>query len=332
MGWTRVLIVLALLTATATAFAVAERVKLERSPISGPSVTPFFSPVCRCPTAAAAISFRLRRADRLTIGVANAQGRVVRTLVSGRDYPAGRVQVAWDGRNDDGRILPQAVYRPHVHFDRKRRSILFVANPITLDVTRPKIVPTSVQPRRISPDGDGIREGIAVRYALSEPGSALLYVDGVRRVRGRAHDNPPGQLQWYGRVGGKPLPAGSYRLTLVGADRAGNRSRPQPAGSVEIRYVTLAERAVQAREGRRFTVHVTTDARSYGWRFQGRSGTSGERELTLLARVPGRHALVVGANGHEAKALVSVKPKPKPPKKKKKKVTPMPRVRSASVP
>src|SRR6185436_11888790 len=137
--------------------------------------------------------------------------------------------------------------------------------------------------------------------------------------RGRAHEKPPGQLQWYGRIGGKPLPAGHYRLALVGVDRAGNRSRPQPAGSVELRYLELGERAVQAREGRRFTVHVTTDARSYEWRFQGRTGTARARELTLLARVPGRHALLVVANGHGAKALVSVKPKPKPPKKKKKK-------------
>lgn len=323
----RVFLVLALLTATATAFAVAERVKLERSPIAGPRVTPLFSPVCRCATASAEISFRLRHADRLTIGIVNAAGTVVRTLVSGRDYPAGRVRLAWDGRNVSGRIVPEGIYRPRVHFDHRDRAIIFVSNSIRIDVTRPRIVPTGVTPRRISPDGDGIREGVAVRYVLGEPGRAFLYVNGARRVRGRAHVKPQGQLQWYGRAAGRPVPAGTYRLAVVGEDLAGNRSRPLSAGAVVIRYLELAETVVRTREGHRFAVHVTTDARGYRWRFAGRSGTAKRPVLALRARVPGRHRLVVEANGHEAEALVTVKPKPKPPRKKKGKLVPKLRAR-----
>ena len=58
-----------LLVATAVAFVVSERVKLEKSPILGPRVTPVYSPVCECPNRHAAISFRLSRPDTLGVGM-----------------------------------------------------------------------------------------------------------------------------------------------------------------------------------------------------------------------------------------------------------------------
>ena len=62
-------LVVALLAATATAFALTEGLKLEPSPILGTRVDKVFSPVCRCESARARISFRLREADRLDIAL-----------------------------------------------------------------------------------------------------------------------------------------------------------------------------------------------------------------------------------------------------------------------
>ena len=81
------LLLVGLLVATAGAFAVTERLKLTRSPITGVLVTKIFSPVCSCRTVAASIAFRLRHADRISVAVERG-GKVVRTLVRNVVSPA----------------------------------------------------------------------------------------------------------------------------------------------------------------------------------------------------------------------------------------------------
>ena len=300
------LLVLALLAATAAAFVVAEQVKLEESPIRGPRVDAVFSPVCECPNRIARISFRLSRADTLGVGVVDSSGRVVRMLVRDRRYLAlHRLEFDWDGRDDDGSIVPQGIYRPRVHFAERDRTIV-LQNTIRVDTTPPKVSALAVRPRRFSPDGDGRREGIAVRYGTDEPARALLLVDGVRRVRGKLRLKLKGQLQWYGRVGGEPVPAGTYRLSLLAEDRAGNLSHPAEAGTVRVRYIEIAPPLVRVQRRARFRVTVDTDAPSYSWRFAGRSGTASGPSPVFRARRAGRYALVVEEAGHLARTIVVV--------------------------
>ena len=75
---------LALLLATAAAFAVTEHLKLQRSPIAGPMIDRIFSPVCRCERRTARVGFTLRRGGRISVAIADRDGDVVRTLVSQR--------------------------------------------------------------------------------------------------------------------------------------------------------------------------------------------------------------------------------------------------------
>ena len=84
-------VVLALLGATAAAFAVTERLKLERSPITGTKVDRVFSPVCECARDVAVVSFVLRRRETVTVDILDSGGRSIRTLVRNRGEPAGRV-------------------------------------------------------------------------------------------------------------------------------------------------------------------------------------------------------------------------------------------------
>ena len=126
------LIVLALLGATAAAFAVTERLKLERSPITGTRVDRLFSPVCECAPNAATISFVLRQRSEVTVDVLDSVGEVVRTLVRGRDEARGRVTYTWDGRDEAGRIVPEARYRPRVRIAEHGRTIV-LPNPIRVD-------------------------------------------------------------------------------------------------------------------------------------------------------------------------------------------------------
>ena len=101
-------LVAALLVATSVAFVVTEKLKLTRNPIVGPRVDKVFSPVCDCATDSAAIRFRLRRPDRVSVEIVDSDGDVIRELA--RNRPQGRAPVSyvWDGRDGDGRSSTRA--------------------------------------------------------------------------------------------------------------------------------------------------------------------------------------------------------------------------------
>ena len=102
-------LVVALLAATAAAFALTQGLKLQKSPIFGTRVQPVFSPVCECDRETASIAFKLRKSSRLDVAIVDG-GKVVRTIERGRNYPKGPVEIEWDGRDDAGRVLPEGEY------------------------------------------------------------------------------------------------------------------------------------------------------------------------------------------------------------------------------
>ena len=112
----------ALLAATAGAFALTQGAKVELAPVYQTHVDKVFSPVCSCRTRTAQIAFRLRRSDRLTVWVER-DGRQVRTLVTGRSSRPGTVALVFDGRDDAGAPLPDGAYRPVIRLEREHRTI-----------------------------------------------------------------------------------------------------------------------------------------------------------------------------------------------------------------
>jgi hypothetical protein len=300
-------LVVALVGGTAAAFGITERLKLERSPIIAVRVEKLFSPVCDCETSAADIRFTLRNDDRVTVAMVDADGDVVRTLVDGRPLDAGVVRARWDGRDDEGRVLEEGAYRPRVHLAEERRTIL-LPSPIRIDVTPPKVTLVEILPRTFSPDGDGRNDRVSVLYKMNEPAHALLYVNGKRRVRGRAR-RLEGKLDWFGQIGGRGVRAGLYDLSLGAEDVAGNVAEPATPSVVQARYVELGRKVIRVRARTRFGVRVDTDARVYRWRFAGGHGLSGAELLVLRAPRAGRYRLFVEANGHGASALVLVRPR-----------------------
>jgi hypothetical protein len=302
------MLVLGLLGGTAAAFAVTEGLKLEKNPVSGVRVDTFeFAPSCDCATRKAHFSIRLRNSDRVRLDIVH-DGHVVRTLVFSRRFSRGWHAFTWNGRDDFGAFVPEGTYRPKIHLAGKHRTIV-LPNDLRVDRTPPRIVRVSFEPRRISPDGDGRRDAVVVRYRTSEPAHGLLFVDRTQRVRTRSQKEV-NSLKFSGMVGGRSLPAGSYQLTLAAEDRAGNVSRTSRAAIVVVRYISLARRTVRARAGFRFGVGVRTDARSYRWRFAGRSGSTKARVLVLRApRTPGRYRLFVEERGHAARVVVVVRPR-----------------------
>jgi len=307
----KLLLVLGVLGAAAAAFAISEGLKVQRAAVTNVKiVNKIFSPVCGCPQRRATIGFSLTRKDKVSVSMLDDGGKVVRTLVTRKELGRGAHHFTWNGRNDRGRVVPEASYRPRVELDKADKTY-DLPNPIQVDVTRPIIRALSVKPRVISPDGDGHSDVTRVEYRISERGQALLYVGGRREARSRfkkQHDT----INWYGKRNGRAVPPGRYVLSLAAIDRAGNRSaRPVKAGLVRVRYVQLSVRRIVVAPGGRIAVTVSTDAPRVQYVLRrgasiAASGRSGRHVVVRAPIDPGRYVLTVGAGGHFALAAVLV--------------------------
>lgn len=303
--WPQLILVLVLLGATAAAFAVTERLKLERSPITGTRVDRVFSPICDCARDEAVISFVLRRRETLTLDMLGREGRSVRTIAQNQRQPAGRVSYTWDGRDNLDRVVPEGVYRPRVQLERNGRTIV-LPNPIRVDTTAPRIRLVRVFPRVFSPDSDGQADRVTATYASDERARATMLVDARQRVRSKFRQLE-GKLVWFGRVNGRAVRPGIYEIRLRAVDRAGNRSPRTRAVPVRVRFVELSKDHIEVEAGKRFSVRVRSDATSYRWLFAGGRG-GGRREVLVLRAPsePGQYVLYVTVGGHAAKATVDV--------------------------
>jgi FlgD Ig-like domain len=301
------LIVLALLGATATAFAVTERLKLERSPITGTKVDKVFSPVCECIRDAAVISLVLRRPETVTLDILDSHGTSIRNIVRRRPEAKGRVSYTWDGLDNGDRIVPDGTYRPRIFLKRHGRTIV-LPNRIRVDTTAPTIRVVSVVPRVFSPDGDGRRDRVTARFEIDEPARAMMLVNDRRRVFDR-YRKTQGRLVWFGQIGGRPARPGMYEIRLRAVDQAGNRSARTRAVLVRVRYIEFAQDTVNAVAGKRFGIGVSTDARSYRWLFDGRRAIATGKRLVLRApETPGTYVMYVVSGRFADRAQVVVEP------------------------
>jgi hypothetical protein len=295
-------LVLALLAGSAVAFAVSEGLKLQKRPITPVEITKVFSPVCRCPQARALIRLRLLRRDRITVTIVDSSGKEVRRLVDHKRFNVGLHHFTWDGRNAAGKVLLSGSFRPKVAFSDLGRTFV-LPNPIHIDVARPRIAVVSVKPRVFSPDGDGRADRITVRYRVNEHAHALLLVNGHQRVRTFLAPLE-GSLDWNGAANGRKLPPGTYRLSLVALDLAGNRSLPVAAGKVRLRYLTVPTNGpLMVPPGRTSRVHVDTDAKVVRWTIRRGSsvvaqGKGGPVVVIRTPKQPGSYSLTYEAASH----------------------------------
>ena len=220
--WGPAAVMLALLAATAVAFATTERQKLEKTPFAVVRVDDVLSPVCRCSTNAATIALRFRRTHVLTVEILDARGRVVRTLAGEETVRNGVFDVRWHGRDDAGRRVPDGTYDPRFVLDNGRT--FDPPNPIRVDSVAPTARLLAYQPRRVRA-GKGIR----IHYRVSEAAHPLLFVDGRRVIRGNAKALTA-QFQWFAR-----LARGRHRLQLAAVDLAGNVGRRTKPFVVRVR-------------------------------------------------------------------------------------------------
>ena len=299
------LLVAGVLVATATAFAVTERLKLEDSPVLGTQIDTRVSPVCTsCPAESrnALIGFRLRREESIRLDIATAGGAIVRRGIGSGVFGQQFHEFAWDGRDDSGRVVPDGAYTAKLTLEDENRTFEFPEE-IHVDATPPTIEVTKPPRAAFSPDGDGRADRVDFRYRFSEPAYAILYLDG-KRVPGRSYrKRPVGTIQWYGRG----VPRGDHRLALAAQDLAGNVAPSTREFPVRIRYVELPKQRYVV-SGRTLRLRVSTDVKRLQWRLGGRFGTVRKRIFTIpVPSRAGSHRLTVTANGRSARATVVVR-------------------------
>jgi hypothetical protein len=216
---------LVLVGGTSAAFAITQSLKDQRSPIGVPRFDRVLAPTCDCSTAVARLVLRLRKADRVTARIVDAEGTVVRTLVEHKRFRRGPVELLWDGRDDAGAVVPDGRYRLKIRLEREDRTLLLPTT-IRVDTTAPRVRIVGVKQK---PDGR-----ISVVYRTDDRAAAELAARGERLpetvvVRGRFRPAGRAKLNWSGRVDGASLAPGRYTLVLTARDPAGNRSEPATA-------------------------------------------------------------------------------------------------------
>ena len=222
----------ALLAATAGAFALTEGAKTELSPIFGTQIsTKVFSPGCDpriCDAPVATLRFKLRKRERIAVWMERGGERAV-TLVPGRTYPKGPVTLQFAGVDDTGLTLPDGAYVPVIRFTREHRTLTLPSR-IVIDTKAPRVVRVRHHVyTHISPDNDGRNDVFRVPYTLSEPAHAVLLVDG-RQVELTRFLRMRGVLSWNGKIDGRVVRTGQSRAR----DRCAGRRR-QPLGAVPVR-------------------------------------------------------------------------------------------------
>jgi flagellar hook assembly protein FlgD len=289
-----------LVAATFAAFFVAQRLKnapsvVQRLQISTGSTVkgdpPIFSPNGDGRRERAHVTFRLKKADDVTVHMINADGDVVRTLM---DRHLGAYQqivpsLSWDGRDDDGQLAPDGRYRISITLAHLGRTVISQRT-VLLDTTPPKPRVKSIGPDKqygpeLLPKADGGAAQVHFANAVQRVGKVMVFktAPGAPR-RVRSEDLGQGRLGWDWdgtNDDGRRVSAGTYLVALQWRDAAGNIGTSVPLdraglpvldrgklpghGGVTVRYLGAQTPAtpVKARD----TVPIQVDARQqrYTW-------------------------------------------------------------------
>jgi len=264
-----------LVAATFAAFFVAQRLKSTPPVVQDLRAFPFFSPNQDGRFERTRLSFRLDRADDVTVAVVDRDGDALRTLVDDRGVRAGeRVRATWDGRDDSGERVPDAIYRYRVNLRRQGRSLVVPQN-VRLDTTPPRPRVLSIGPesgRR--PELLPTESGEPARIRFVAPGGRRVEVEvwrtdrGPRRLTtlatGPVDARGFGRTSWDGTVRGRRVGAGTFRVVVRSRDQAGNIGESRrDRGGITVRYLAAQPPMTPVGAGRPITVGV--DARGERW-------------------------------------------------------------------
>jgi FlgD Ig-like domain/N,N-dimethylformamidase beta subunit-like, C-terminal len=294
-----------LVAATFGAFFVSQRLKNAESVAEYTKLRHYFSPNGDGVRDRDRISFKVEKADRLTVTVVNLDGDRVRRLATGVEArPERPVTVVWDGRSDDGIRAPDGRYRLQVGLRRTGRTVT-IPGAFNVDTTAPKPVVVSVKPATAGPVAGAFQIHARRVGSRRAPRFRVLRTDvdpprEVARFLGRKGSQ---RAEWDGKVNGLPAPPGIYMVVVRVRDKAGNLGTapavlPPVPGQVRgkpgitVRALAAQPPVVAVRAGERVAFDVDARDRAYRWdvrRVGGRKveeGRAAAGKRTLVLRSP----------------------------------------------
>jgi hypothetical protein len=257
--------------ATGGAFFVTQRLKRSDPIVSRVFFQPWIGPTCNCEKDRVTLRFDLPKGQRVTVSLVNRDGEVVKTFADDIFLPKGTHPFRWDGRDNDGVVVPDGSYRLRVGLREEGRSVT-APRVLHVDTTPPRPRIVAVTPPTVVPGSNTARGRVRIRFvgpSNPPPEIGVWRTDGgkARQVGGFLGRRGRETATWNGLVNGRPAPEGSYAFSVTVRDRAGNQGsvprRLPPVkrgavkrGGVSVAYFTLSGPVVPVSPGgiARFTV------------------------------------------------------------------------------
>jgi FlgD Ig-like domain len=248
-----------LVLATIAAFFVTQQLKSEFPlVIRFATQPPHFSPNGDQYRDSSIVGFDLSEPAEVTFSITDGEGTEVRRIVDERRLAGDtKHRFRWDGRDDDGRSVPDGTYRMRV-VRRDESRVINSTKEIMVDRDPPRVELLVASPSVIAPGEPGQTPRVRIRYrgpVNSAPEFRVFRTDdGPPRVVRRFRGNETRGGVWNGEVAAgpdttKPAEDGIYAFTVTVRDRAGNpavapveipKARVTRAGTgVSVRRFTL---------------------------------------------------------------------------------------------
>jgi hypothetical protein len=269
-----------LVLVTAGAFVLTQVLKTEMPVVLRFSVAPiYFSPNGDGTRDRVRIGFDLSEPAEVSFSIIDMDGNDVRELVDDRELAGDRRhRFGWDGRDDDGNVVPDGTYRMRV-VRRKEGRRLDSFKEIVLDTTPPRVALRSAEPGVVDPSM-GKRVAVRIRYRGPSTRAPEFRVwrtdDGSPRIVDRFRGDESRSGVWNGRViSGAHAVDGDYAFQVRVRDRAGNealgpRGTPSaktalPGTGAAVRRLTLEGPGGVVAAGSLARLRVGPAARRFDW-------------------------------------------------------------------